>query len=200
MVSQMIILIVGKSGSGKDTVAEELEGHGLSSVISHTTRPRRNSSDRHVFVSETEADALWPSAVATTTINGFRYFATRDDILSADIYVIDPAGLYELTANMPDTDFMLCYLDADETLRRKMAIERADDKEQAALTFDSRNAEEGPVFDVFKQRMLADQEGKSPSLPRNIKVSAIFENDYRPETIPEIAGDIMRMAGITTGA
>lgn len=192
----MIILIVGKSASGKDTVAEGLERCGLSSVISHTTRPRRNEGDRHVFVSEEEADSLWEDAVATTTINGYRYFATRDDVLSADVYVIDPAGLYELTSNMPDTDFMLCYLDSDESRRRDMAIMRADDRKKAAEAFDSRDAEEGPIFDGFKQRMLEDRTGLSSHLPANIRVSAIFRNDYEPGTIDGIVRDIMRMSGM----
>lgn len=189
----MIILIIGKSASGKDTVATRLEELGLTSVISHTTRPRRSADDRHVFVSEAEADVLWPDAVATTTINGYRYFATRDDVLSADIYVIDPAGLYELTENMPDTDFMVCYLDADEGKRRDMAIARADDKEAAARIFDARNADESPMFDDFKGRMLEDRTGLTDHLPPNIKVSVIFRNDYTPEALDGIVSTIYGM-------
>lgn len=191
----MIILIVGKSASGKDTIAERLEQHGLSSVISHTTRPRRNDSDRHIFVSEEEADALWNEAVATTTINGFRYFATRDDVLASDIYVIDPAGLRELTGNMPDTDFMVCYLDADESRRREMAISRADDKDAAAEAFDSRDAEEKPVFDRFRQEALASEAGLASGMPENVRVTAVFMNDYKTSTLDGIVNGIMRLAG-----
>ena len=189
----MMLLIVGKSASGKDTVAAELERRGMSSVISHTTRPRRSEDDRHVFVSEEEANRLWDDAVATTIINGCRYFATRDDVLSADIYVIDPAGLYELTGNMPDADFIVCYLDADDERRRQMAIARADDKAEAARAFDARDAEESPVFDEFKRFLLEDRAGMTSHMPANIRAFLIFENDYEQGTIPAIADDLQRM-------
>lgn len=191
----MMLLIVGKSASGKDTVATELERRGMSSVISHTTRPRRSEDDRHVFVSEEEADLLWEDAVATTIINGYRYFATREDVLAADIYVIDPAGLYELTANMPDADFIVCYLDADDGRRRQMAIARADDEEEAAKAFDARDAEESPVFDEFKRFLMEDRTGMTSHMPANVRAFVIFENDYEEGTIPAIANDLQRMLG-----
>lgn len=182
----MMLLIVGKSASGKDTVAGELERRGMRSVISHTTRPRRSAGDRHVFVSDKEADRLWDDAVATTTINGYRYFATKDDVLAADIYVIDPAGLYELAANMPDTEFAVAYIDADDRMRRRMAIERADDKDAAAIAFDSRDAEEGPVFDEFRRRILGGTGGEDSGLPANIRAAILLRNDYTGETLIEM--------------
>lgn len=191
----MMLLIVGKSASGKDTVAAELERRGMSSVISHTTRPKRHDGDRHVFVSEEEADEFWDDAVATTTINGYRYFATRDDVLAADVYVIDPAGLYELTGNMPDTSFAVCYLDGDDARRRQMAIARADDEEAAAKAFDDRDAEEGPVFDEFRRHILEDRTGYTSHLPQNVVMTIVFKNDYEEGTIGRIADDLERLVG-----
>ena len=41
MVHDRVILLTGFSGSGKDSVAAELNGHGIASAVPHTTRPMR---------------------------------------------------------------------------------------------------------------------------------------------------------------
>ena len=114
-------------------------------------------------------------------------------MLAANIYVIDPAGIYELTGNMPDMDFIVCYLDADDEKRRQMAIRRADDKAEAARAFDARDAEESPVFDEFKRFLLEDRTGMTSHMPANIRASVIFRNDYEEDTIPAIADDLQHM-------
>jgi hypothetical protein len=101
--------------------------------------------------------------------------------------------LRELTANMPDTDFMLCYLDADEEKRRDMAITRADDPVEAARVFDEREADEAPTFDRFRQEMLDDMAGLEENLPHNIVASAMFTNDYFPSTLDSIVRDVLAM-------
>lgn len=185
-----MILLVGKSAAGKDTVAERLEERGLRSVISHTTRPRRGADDtRHVFVDDEEADILIRDAVATTTINGYRYFATRDDMRAADVYVIDPNGIDELLANLPDMEFRIVYIDADDEERRRKAIARADDPDEAAKVFDERDADESPEFDAFRRRItLAVTDGRvEAGFPANAASFAICRNGYRPEDIDRIA-------------
>lgn len=185
-----MILLVGKSAAGKDTVAERLEERGFHSVISHTTRPRRGADDvRHVFVGDDEADVLIRDAVATTTINGYRYFATADDMRAADVYVIDPNGVDELLANLPDMEFRIVYIDADDAERRRKAISRADDPEEAARVFDKRDADESPEFDAFRRRItLAVTDGcEEAGFPKNVTGFAICRNGYRPEDIDRIA-------------
>lgn len=185
-----MILLVGKSAAGKDTVAERLEERGLRSVISHTTRPRRGADDvRHVFVGDDEADILIRDAVATTTINGYRYFATADDMRAADVYVIDPNGVDELLANLPDMEFRIVYIDADDAERRRKAISRADDPEEAERVFDSRDADESPAFDAFRKRLVAASVGgrAAGGFPANVTKCIVCRNGYR-------AGDIDRIA------
>lgn len=185
--TQMIVLLVGKSAAGKDSVAEKLEGYGLRSVISHTTRPQRSADDtRHVFVSDTEADALIGEAVATTVINGYRYFATKSDMEIADLYTIDPNGIEELLGNMPDAEFGICYIDSDDIMRRKMAISRADDPILAARVFDERDTWEAADFAEFVDRM--GRYGSDEDVfPPCVVGCVTYWNDYRPDTLDEIA-------------
>jgi hypothetical protein len=71
-----MILIIGRSGSGKDFLARELAKNGLSQVKSYTTRPPRyEGEDTHIFISAEEASRT-EGKIATTVINGYEYFAT----------------------------------------------------------------------------------------------------------------------------
>ena len=72
-----MILIIGRSGSGKDHLARELSKHGLKQVLSYTTRPpRRPDEDTHIFI-KPEESCNYKDKIATTEIAGCEYFATK---------------------------------------------------------------------------------------------------------------------------
>lgn len=145
------IIIMGRSGCGKDTLAYCLtKNHGLKQLISTTTRPPRYTGETaHVFVSEEEANAM-TERVAETVINGYQYFATKDQFDECDIYVIDPNGLHYLCERASDTDLCVVYVNASTKVRRKRAIDRAEDKEEAAKIFDKRHDDENAMFSAFE--------------------------------------------------
>ena len=95
-----LILICGKSGSGKTTIANQLTAkYGLKQLKSYTTRPRRKYSesdhmfaDKNVFEHHKEGNRI----VADATINGYKYWATKEQLDHSDIYVIDPKTALEL--------------------------------------------------------------------------------------------------------
>lgn len=89
-----ILLLVGASGSGKTTVANELcRKYGLKQINSYTTRPPRYHGEAgHIFVSDEEFDLLH-DFVGFTNYNNYRYGATAEQVEACDIYVIDPAGV-----------------------------------------------------------------------------------------------------------
>lgn len=89
-------LIVGRSGSGKDTIVNELcKRYGCTRLSSYTTRPRRiGEGDTHIFITDDEFDAIpYNQKFAYTEINGYKYCATFDQIRSSDFYIIDPYGI-----------------------------------------------------------------------------------------------------------
>lgn len=150
-------MIIGRSGCGKDTLAYCLtKNHGLNQLISTTTRPPRYTGEAtHVFVSEDEANRM-TKRVAETVIDGYQYFATKKQLNECDIYVIDPKGLGDVCERAPDTDLCVVYVKASTVVRRQRAIDRAEDKDEAARVFDSRHADEDGMFSDFENLINAE--------------------------------------------
>lgn len=130
-----IILLAGKSGSGKSSVVEYLyKKYGLREVLSYTTRPKRSKNDNtHIFVTDEEFDRI-PEAdmVAYTEFAGYRYCATKNQVENADIYVIDPDGILEfLKRYHSDKEIFPIYLSVSKRERMRRMLNRGDSVEMA---------------------------------------------------------------------
>lgn len=144
-----MILIAGRSGSGKDLYARELEKLGLKGVKSYTTRPKRyETEDTHIFIDE-EQSSYVHDKVATTVINGYEYFATRRQVDESDYYIIDPHGITELTANCPDVEFFIVYIYAERGTRLERAVSRGNAEKETAV-FKNRDKSEQLQFSLFE--------------------------------------------------
>lgn len=130
IIREKKMLIVGRTGSGKDTYAGCLQKIGLSGVKSYTTRPKRyKTEDTHIFIKEEEAEN-YDDLIAYTEINGYKYFATRDQLNTADYYIIDPDGIEYLLKKVPDLNYKIIYIYTDENIRKERACTRGDKTEQ----------------------------------------------------------------------
>ena len=148
------LLICGRSGSGKDTYAKELEAQGLKGVCSYTTRPRREGEgDTHVFIKADEVDN-YPNKIAITEINGYVYFATKEQLEQADFYIIDPKGIEYLRENFPEIKFRVIYIYADYETRFCRAVMRGGEKEKTV--FPSRDSSEDEQFRQFEQGLFKE--------------------------------------------
>lgn len=176
----MKYLIVGRSGTGKDTLARMLEQRGLNILKSYATRPKRSpTEDTHTFIDPSESKAKQVNCIAYTKIGEYEYFATEKQLEECDVYIIDPKGFYELIANRPDLSFHLVYMKSDTDIARNKAISRAvgytvesyappsslsdeelanlpekETKEYDAYTiFEKRRADEDKQFSEFEKRL-----------------------------------------------
>ena len=93
-MNDTLYLIVGKSGSGKDTVINKVcELFNYTKVISYTTRPMRTPDENtHIFVTDKDFNTA-KDIVAYTRFNNYRYWATQEQCENNDFYIIDPAGI-----------------------------------------------------------------------------------------------------------
>ncbi len=192
-----MILIIGRTGAGKDYLARELANAGLKQVLSYTTRPQRTpDEDTHVFI-KPEESAAYKDKIATTVINGYEYFATKQQMKDNQVYIIDPKGMYELLSNCPDITFTVCYLYADDSQRKTKAVGRGADALHEAAVFDKRNTSEDGQFTEFEQVL------KNPFKVKEFQatypnVAGVFDrkNDYNPATIKELADQLLWSEGL----
>lgn len=155
--TKIVFLIVGESASGKDSLANMLcENLGLKKVVSYTTRPRRigESEDSHVFISKDEVEQYRDDMIAYTEINSNFYFATRQQIMDSNLYLIDPTGSNHLRALMKDDNirFVTIYINTPPEIRRERAMMRGD----LPIIYQSRAEDEEYQFSYFKRAAKYD--------------------------------------------
>lgn len=178
----MKFLIVGRTATGKDALAKILEGWGWKFVKSYTTREKRYPAENtHKFITEEEFSKFnKDDIVAYTEINGCKYFATVNQIESADAYIIDPNGLNQLLKNMPTEKFTIIYISPkDEELHKNAAMERGDSKKD----FKKRVISEDDEFTKFEN----DLDTYTYMYNNNIYDCIRFINDYTPDVIEYFA-------------
>lgn len=116
-----LFLLVGKSASGKTTVAEYLEKEkGMKSVQSYSTRlPRYEGETGHIFVTNEEFDKL-ENIIAYTEYHGHRYCSTKEQLDESDIYVVDPPGVETLLERYKEKDRAVCIIFFATSLRTRI--------------------------------------------------------------------------------
>ena len=129
MNKHIVVLLVGSSASGKDSIAHELVKLGYSQVLSYATRPQRiNEGNTHIFIHDGEVDQYKKNMIALTVIGSFTYFATRQQLEESDLYVIDPTGVKYLKQLVKDIKFITIHINLPEEVRFQRAISRGDKK------------------------------------------------------------------------
>lgn len=129
----VVILIVGKTGSGKSSLIKRLcERTGLKMLQSYTTRPKRSEEDTdHLFV--TTEDYLRAKENGEIAIDGEiagnYYYSTIEQLYTSDLYTINPEALDRLLAmNLPNIRFVVVYISCPDKIREERALARGDDK------------------------------------------------------------------------
>lgn len=127
-MNNTLFLFVGKSASGKTTVADFLEKkHGFKQVNSYTTRhPRYAGEIGHIFISDEEFDTLG-EMVAYTEYNGHRYGTTAEQLDQCQIYVVDVPGVKTLLEKYKtDRQIAILYFSTNVCTRINRMIDRGD--------------------------------------------------------------------------
>ena len=131
-MSDCIVCLVGRSGSGKTTIAYKLhDDFGYNIIESYTTRPPRYEGEKgHTFVENLPLPiknwAMNDDVIAFNIYNDNAYWATRKQYQGkgVSIYVVDIVGANMLRNKVDDADILVIALFADEFTRYDRLWER----------------------------------------------------------------------------
>lgn len=195
----MIYLIAGRTGAGKDYLAtkliemsKQINGTPWKQVKSYATRPPRTpDEDTHTFISPEEVKDYKDKIVAYTKIGNYEYFATDEQVQGSDMYIIDPNGIEELTKSMPNTEFQIIYVRANDDMNRRVnAVKRAKDKIEEEKIFDKRNAAEDEQFTEFEDKIYNHMDDEH-CFPENVTAVIMVTNDYSDDCLDNYASGII---------
>ena len=123
-----VYCILGRTSSGKSAIVRQAAKKLNMKVLkSYTTRVRRENETEedsdHIFIHSDEVEKYRPDMVAYTDRVGYCSFATKEQLLNSDFYVINPTGYYELKLKTKDMDikFVPIYI----TVPYRALVERA---------------------------------------------------------------------------
>ena len=130
----VLLCVVGRTGSGKDTLVNKLcERTGLKAINSYTTRPRReNEGNTHIFATREIYEQMQSegNVAAYTEIANNAYWTTVNQLYENDVYIIDPHGIKTLkNLNLPNLRLVTVYINTPDKVREERALNmRKDDK------------------------------------------------------------------------
>lgn len=173
-----ILIIMGKSGAGKDTLARALTQALLESemIVSCTTRPIRdneqNGVDYHFLTHDEFAEQINNGEMIEATIFNDWCYGTSINNLSKDklnIGVYNPQGV-ELLQSLDNIDTYVIYLNVKDKIRLLRCLER----------------EEEPWVDEIIRRYGTDKEDfaeidemvKNGNSQGSIKIDLVLSNNY----------------------
>ena len=168
----ILLLILGRTASGKDSLVNKLcERTNLKAITSYTTRPRReNEGDTHIFTTEDVYEQMQAEGkvAAYTEIAGYHYWTTIEQLYENDIYIIDYRGVQTLRElNLPDIRFVTVFVNTPDKIREERALsKRKDDK----FVFRKRSLDEAAQFREMLKNADFDYSVSNIELPKAYSV------------------------------
>lgn len=139
----MLTVLVGCSASGKDTIKKELIKRGMNSIVTYTTRSKRDGEVDGIayhFVSlgdflTKELKGFFAETTSYNTSNmGTVYYGTAlEDLKNAPdntVIILNPDGLRAIK-KIDGLDFTSFYVAAKKSVLKKRLKERGDNRKEA---------------------------------------------------------------------
>lgn len=165
-----MLVLTGRSCSGKDSISKELISMGLKRVITYTSRPMRNNeidgvTYHYITISDflkKYIDGFFLEANYYTTEDGIWFYGSPlEEIRNADentFCILTPSGIQKLKENnIRNTSFLIHVTDTEI---RKRQVERGDDKVEAERRF---NADKRDFYNIENSvKYIINNESKDP--------------------------------------
>lgn len=138
-----MIILMGKSCSGKDRISKELvQNHGYKNIVRYTTRPIRKNEKQDItyhYISEEDfkqkiGDGFFAEWKAYNTEFGIWYYGTaREDLNNADeksMIILPPDRYKEVKENLHNK-FTVIYIYANNATIKNRSMKRGDEKNES---------------------------------------------------------------------
>ena len=188
-----LIVLMGKSASGKDTIyklLKEDKSLNLKQLVPYTTRPMRAGEvegEAYHFVTEVQFKELLQKGRVIehrsyNTVHGlWRYFTVADEQidLSKDSYL--------LIATLEAYVSVLSYFGADKVVPILVTL---DDGVRLERALSRERQQDNPKYEEMCRRFLADSEDYSEEKIQMAGITRFFENNSATEVAEEISSYI----------
>lgn len=165
-----MIVLIGKSCSGKDRISKELiENHGYKSIVRYTTRPIRKGEKQDItyhYISEDEfiqkiKDGFFAEWKDYSTTQGIWYYGTAyEDLDNADeeTVIILPPDRYKEALENIHNNLTVIYVYANNSTIKNRLNKRGDNKEEALRRITQDNDDFKGV-EMLANRIIYNNEG-----------------------------------------
>lgn len=185
-----LIVLMGKSASGKDTIyklLKEDESLALKQLVPYTTRPMRageEEGEAYHFVTEEKFKELLQKGRVIEhrsyhTVHGlWRYFTVADEQIDLS------KESYLLIATLEAYVSVLAYFGADKVVPVLVTL---DDGVRLERALSRERQQEHPKYEEMCRRFLADSEDYSEEKIQTAGITRFFENNCAKDVAVEIA-------------
>lgn len=155
----MVIILMGKSASGKDTLQKQIaEDYDIERVVTATTRTMRegeqDGKDYHFMTNEQFNDLKAAGGfVETAEFNGVQYGCPKSsiDFEKEQCIILEPEGAQNFIKELGRENVFVAYLDLDDATRKFRAEGRgsfSEDKWEKRLQSDNERFSENVIEDL----------------------------------------------------
>ena len=169
-----MIILTGKTSTGKDSILKELVRIcGMKPIISHTTRPMRTGETDGVeyhFISTEEflkkkEEGFFAETTSYNVVNNdtWYYGVAKNNLAEEDsVIILNPSGL-KFLRQQPDLDMTVFYIHSNEDVIRERLIKRGDNPLEAERRLAADN-EDFKDIENYYNYAIENNGRKSPTI------------------------------------
>ncbi len=190
-----VFCIMGKSGSGKDTIFKEIikdNSLNLKKIVGYTTRPKRveeNDGIEYNFIDDDMINKFIQKNKVIElrkydTVNGIWYYGTMDDgqinLQTNSYIVISTLESYSsFKKYFGSNNVIPLYIDVDDRIRLQRILNRE-------------MSEDSPNYKEICRRFIADSEDFSNKNLKLNGIEKIYSNNNLVECIADVKNNIIK--------
>ena len=190
-----VFCIMGKSGSGKDTIFKEIikdNSLNLKKIVGYTTRPKRveeNDGVEYNFIDDDMINKFIQKNKVIElrkydTVNGIWYYGTMDDgqiTLQTNSYIVISTleSYSSFKKYFGSNNVIPLYIDVDDGIRLQRILNRE-------------MSEDSPNYKEICRRFIADSEDFSNKNLKLNGIEKIYSNNNLVECIADVKNNIIK--------